>query len=237
MSGPPISGRQLKIAELIAAGYSNRDIAHELKVSEQVVKNEVHALFDKLGVWNRVELANYFSNGSASDSARLRIEQDRLEELRRKKILDSGAEQIFDELASVAANVFDVPIALVGFADSNRIWFKSCIGLSVPEVPREITLCRHTIQQSEVFIVSDALADQRFMCNPLVTAEPQLRFYAAAPILTEDGYAIGVVCVVDRVPRFPTPAQTAILRSLAKVASQQLEMKSRLIDLSSHGAA
>ena len=231
MIATPISGRQLKIAELIASGYSNRDIAQELKLTEQVVKNVVHALFDKLGVWNRVELANYFSNGSVPESARLRIERDRINELRRQKILDSSGERIFDELASVAANVFEVPIALVAFADSGRIWFKSCVGLSVSEVPREITLCHHTIQQSKVFIVNDALKDQRFMCSPLVTADPQVRFYAAAPILTENGYALGVVCVVDRVPRCPTPAQTAILQSLARLASEQLEMRCRLIDL------
>lgn len=230
MSAPPLSSRQSKIAELVGRGYSNRDIAQELKLTEQIVKNVVHALFDKFGVWNRVELANYLANGSTSESARARIERDRINELRRLQILDSSAERIFDELASVAANVFEVPIALVAFADSARIWFKSCVGLTVSEVPREITLCHHTIQQSKVFVVGDALNDQRFMCSPLVTADPQVRFYAAAPILTEDGYAMGVVCVVDRVPRCPTSAQTTILQSLAKLASEQLEMRRRLMD-------
>ena len=230
---PALSDRELKIAALIAEGYSNRDIANQLKLTEQIVKNVVHSLFDRLGVWNRVELANYFSQGNSSEaieSALRRIEQDRVNALRRQKILDTSAEQMFDELASLAANIFGVPIALVAFADSRRIWFKSCIGLNASEVPREITLCHHTIQQSKVFLVSDALYDERFMCSPLVTADPKVRFYAAAPILTEDGYALGVVCIVDRVPRQLTQAQLATLQSLARLASKQLEMRRQLID-------
>ena len=233
VSTPALSDRQLKIAALVAEGYSNRDIAKELKLTEQIVKNVVHSLFDRLGVWNRVELANYFSEGSSSgeiESARGRIERDRIAELRRLSILDTGAERIFDELASLAARIFEVPIALVGFADSARIWFKSCIGLSASEVPREITLCHYTIQQSKVFVVSDALEDARFMCSPLVTTDPKVRFYAAAPILTDDGYALGVVCIVDRIPRRLNEFQLTILQSLARIAVEQLEMRRQLAE-------
>lgn len=233
VSIPALPDRELKIAALVAQGYSNRDIAKELGLTEQIVKNLVHSLFDRLGVWNRVELANYFSQGSsfeAIQSALRRIEQDRVNELRRQKILDTSAEQMFDELASLAANIFAVPIALVAFADSHRIWFKSCVGLNASEVPREITLCHHTIRQSKVFVVSDALEDSRFMCSPLVTTDPKVRFYAAAPILTEDGYALGVVCIVDRVPRQLTEVQLATLQSLARLASNQLEMRRQLIE-------
>jgi len=230
---PRLSDRQSKIAFLVAEGYSNRDIAKELNLSEQIVKNVVHSLFDRLGVWNRVELANYFSEESSSgatEAARRRIERDRVAEVRRLKILDTSAERIFDELASLAARIFAVPIALVGFADPQRIWFKSCIGLSASEAPREITLCHHTIQQSKVFVVSDALEDARFMCSPLVTTDPKVRFYAAAPILTDDGYALGVVCIVDRVPRRLDDFQLAILQSLARLALEHLDMRRQLVE-------
>lgn len=231
MSSPSFSDRQLKVGKLISAGYSNRDISQELNLSEQGVKNCVHALFDKLGLWNRVELANYFSKASAAAGAALeRIEQDRLTELRKYKILDTGTERMFDELAVLAACIFKVPIALVAFADTDRIWFKSSIGLTASEVPREITLCHHTIRQSGVFVVSDALNDLRFMCSPLVTADPKVRFYAAAPILTDDGYALGVVCIVDRIPRNLTKSEVAILESLAGLASGQLKLRRELMD-------
>ena len=233
VSTPRLSDRQLKIASLVAEGYSNRDIAKELNLNEQIVKNVVHSLFDRLGVWNRVELANYFSEGSSSgatETARKRIERDRVAELRRLNILDTSGERIFDELASLAAKIFAVPIALVGFADPQRIWFKSCTGLSASEAPREITLCHHTIQQSKVFVVSDASKDERFMCSPLVTTDPKVRFYAAAPILTHDGYALGVVCIVDRVPRQLDEFQLAILESLARLALEQLEMRRQLTE-------
>lgn len=231
--GLALSERQMKIASLVAAGYSNRDIAQELGLGEQIVKNVVHSLFDRLGVWNRVELANYFSAAGTTDAsgpARQRIERDRVAAVRRLQILDTGTERIFDEVASLAANIFAVPIALVAFADPRRIWFKSCIGLDASEVPREITICHHTIQQSKVFVVNDALTDGRFKCSPLVTADPKVRFYAAAPILTEEGYALGVVCIVDRVPRQLSPSQISILESLARLVVEQLEMRRQLLE-------
>lgn len=155
---------------------------------------------------------------------------DRVSTLRKLKILDTSAERMFDELALLAARIFEVPIALVAFADPERIWFKSCTGLTASEVPREITLYHHTIQQSKVFVVSDALEDSRFMCSPLVTDEPKVRFYAAAPILTDEGYALGVVCIVDRVPRRLNESQIAVLESLARLAIEQLEMRRQLLE-------
>lgn len=133
MSIPALSDRELKIAAFVAKGYSDRDKTEELELTEQIVKNVVHSLFERLGVRNRVELANYFCQGSSSEAIETalgRIEQQRVRELRRQKILDISAEQIFNELASRAASIFGIPIALVAFADSHRIWFKSCIGLS-----------------------------------------------------------------------------------------------------------
>lgn len=232
MSPRPLSSRQLKVASLVAEGYSNRDIANELNLTEQIIKNVVHSLFDRFGVWNWVELANYFSEGSSSvaiKSARRRIEEDRISYIRDLKILDTRAERIFDELASLAARMFEVPIAVIALADSDRIWFKSCIGLDVSEVPREITLCHRTIQQSKVFVVSDTLQDARLACSPLVTTAPKVRFYAAAPILTDDGHGLGTVCIIDRVPRRLNELQLAILQSLARLAAEQMEMRRQLV--------
>lgn len=222
-----LSERQLRVAELAARGDSNREIASELKVTEQVVKNVLHSVFDSLGIWNRVELANRFLNGESLADSQRRIEAERLAELRRQQILDTKAEQFFDELAQMAVTVFDVPVALVALVDSKRVWFKSNIGLSVSEVPRELSLCHHTIQQSQLFSVSYAPEDPCYACNPLLT-ELGVRFYAAAPILTDDGYAIGVVCIVDRAPRHFEAAQLSVLTSLARLALHQIQLRREL---------
>lgn len=226
--------RQLRVAERAAQGYSNREIASELAVTEQVVKNILHSVFDHLGIWNRVELANRFLQGESLTESQRRIEAERLAEVHRQQILDTQAEQFFDELAKLAATIFDVPVAVVDLVDSTRVWFKSNIGLSVSEVPRELTICHHAIQQSRVFSVSDAFEDPRFKCNPLLE-RVGVRFYAAAPILTDDGYALGVVCVVDRVPRQFGENQLSVLTSLARMALQQIELRREL--LSAHSAA
>lgn len=225
-----LSDRQLQVAQLAASGLSNREIASDMQLTEQIVKNTLHSVFDKLGIWNRVELANYFlrEEGPSREISLRRIEAERLSVLEGCQILDSKAEGMFDELANIAATVFDVPIALVAFADPNRIWFKSNVGLKVSEVPREVTICHHTIQQSTVLVVSDALKDSRFVCNPLVKAVG-LRFYAAAPIL-KDGYALGVVCIVDRKPREFSKSQLTILQSLATLAAELIDLRQKLFD-------
>ena len=228
--GSRLSSRQLQVATLAAQGYSNREIAGELRLSLQVTKNTLHAIFDKLGIWNRVELANRFSrqkppaqrDGQQSLAC---IEAQRLAELERRNILDSRREKVFDEIAALAAAIFEVPMALVAFIDSNRVWFKASVGLSATQVPRELTICQHTIRRSKVNLVADSRCAGPFMCNPAME-QFGLRFYAAAPILTEDGYALGVVCVVDRKPRAFTQAKLAALQSLARVA--MLELDSRL---------
>lgn len=159
-----------------------------------------------------------------------RIERQRLAELRRLMILDTKEECIFDELTALAAKIFDVPIALIVLVDSSRVWFKSNFGLEASEYPREISICHHTIQQSKVLVVSNAVEDGRFNCSPLITDDPKVRFYAAAPILTSDGYALGVVCIVDRKPRQFTEAQLAVLESLARLALQQMELRRELLE-------
>lgn len=231
---PQLSERQLQVAQLAANGYSNREIGSKLNLTEQIVKNVVHSVFDKLGIWNRVELANRFLKDRPTEvveQVQRRIEAERLIELRRRQILDTKAEQAFDELTKVAVRVFNVPIALVALMDAKRLWFKSNIGLEVSQVPRELTICHHTIQQSQVLALWNAPEDLRFVCNPLVQ-EVGVRFYAAAPILTDDGYPLGVVCIVDRIPRQFDTAQLSVLTSLARLALQHIELRLELLEKS-----
>lgn len=228
--------RELRIAKLAALGYSNREIAADLETNEQIVKNVLHSVFDKLGVWNRVELAARFSGDPERlETSLQRIETERLEELRRCHILDSASEEVFDRLTRLAVAIFDVPICLVALVDSDRVWFKSNIGLEVSEVPRKLAICRLTVRQSRVLVVTDAAQDSRFACNPMIR-DFGVRFYAATPILTGDGYALGVVCIVDRIPRLFTTAQLSVLESIASLALQQIELRRKLAEKPSLGA-
>lgn len=232
MNAPDLSRRDLSVAALLAHGYSNRDIATELKLTEQIVKNVVHSLFDKLGLWNRVELARYFSgvNGSGKfEQVRQRIDADRVRAVRVLEILDTKIERTFEEVATLASTVCGTPIALVSLADSKRHWFKAKIGIVLSEASRDISFCEYTIQQSGFWVVPDALEDPRFAQHPFVTSEPNIRFYAGAPILTEEGYALGSVCVIDHVPRELSESQLAALQSLARLALQQMELRRELL--------
>ena len=115
-------------------------------------------------------------------------------------ILDSDFEESFDRVTRIAANVFNVPIALVSIVDGTRQWFKSAVGLAVRETSRDISFCTHAILGSEVFVVPDASLDPKFSANPLVIGDPNIRFYAGAPLINPNGYMLGTMCVIDRIP-------------------------------------
>ncbi|GAB4391766.1 MAG: GAF domain-containing sensor histidine kinase [Kiloniellaceae bacterium] len=152
-------------------------------------------------------------------------EEERLAALRSYGILDTPPEPVFDRISSVAAAVFNAPIALVSLVDRERQWFKAAHGLDVQQTSRRGSFCAHAIVDVPVLVVPDAAKDPRFAENPLVIGEPYIRFYAGAPMVTSEGFRIGTLCVIDTVPRADSvgPKQVAILRDLAAVAVHQVE--------------
>ena len=152
-------------------------------------------------------------------------EEKRLEKLRQYQILDTAAEQVFDDITHLASDVCKTPISLLTFIDQNRQWFKSNVGLPISETRRDIAFCSHAILEPDIFIVPDTLADERFAQNPLVTHDPSIRFYAGMPLITKEGYALGTLCVIDRVPRELTPDQINKIRTLAQGVIMLLEMR------------
>lgn len=155
-------------------------------------------------------------------------EQDRIEDLLNLDILDTEPEPEFDRITRLAAFAMRAPVAVVTLVDKDRQWFKSCFGLDVTETPRDIAFCAHTIMSDELLIVPDATKDPRFSNNPLVTEEPNVRFYAGAPIVSENGFRLGSVCVVDFEPHpMPDPEALQALRDLADLAAEAIILRAR----------
>lgn len=149
-------------------------------------------------------------------------EATRLESLRALQVLDTDAEERFDRLTRLAQRMFNVPIALVSLVDTDRQWFKSAAGLDAPETPRDISFCGHAILGDEVFTVNDATKDLRFSDNPLVTDDPNIRFYAGCPLKALDGSKLGTLCLIDRKPRQMSQDDIEALQDLAGMAEKEL---------------
>lgn len=152
-------------------------------------------------------------------------EEERLEVLRRYELLDTSAEQSFDDIAHLASTICGTPISLITFVDADRQWFKAKIGLDTSETPREHAFCAHTLATNRLMVVEDATADPRFADNPLVTSDPHIRFYAGAPLIDSEGFGLGSLCVIDRTPRQLTAEQQHALTALARQVVAQCEFR------------
>ncbi len=148
-------------------------------------------------------------------------ESARLETLRSLGVLDTPPEERFDRLTRMAKRLFDVPIALVSIVDENRQWFKSCVGLGASETPRDISFCGHAILGDELFIIPNAVEDERFADNPLVADEPHIRFYAGCPLRAPDGQKLGTLCIIDREPKNFGANDLEALVDLASMAERE----------------
>lgn len=187
----------------------------------------------------------YQSNGSVttvnpansiSDSAQGTVhlsasETARLKALSMYNIIDTAAEPAFEEIVHLAAQICQTPVALISLLEENRQWFKAKVGLNINETGRDIAFCNHTIQSDDLFVVPDALQDERFKNNPLVTGDPNIRFYAGMPIKTPDGHNIGTLCVIDTVARELDDNQRELLETLTHSVLHLLELRKNTLQV------
>ena len=145
--------------------------------------------------------------------------------LRSYDLLDTPPEQSFDDFALIASQICGTPIAAITLVDEHRQWFKARVGLTASETPREQAFCAHTIMTKDLMMVEDATKDPRFSANPLVTSDPNIRFYAGAPLVDNKGYGLGALCVIDRKPRQLTAQQKTSLEALARQVVAQFEFR------------
>lgn len=152
-------------------------------------------------------------------------EEARLQELKSLDLLDTQSEQAFDEIVKLASYITGCPISLISLIDSDRQWFKAKVGLAASQTHRDISFCGHTIESDNIFIIENALEDDRFKDNPLVTLDPSIRFYAGQPLITKNGFRIGTLCAIDRIPKKLTDEQKDLLASLGRQASYLIEKR------------
>jgi len=157
-------------------------------------------------------------------------EPSRVATLHRYSILDSLSEPEFDDASTLAAILCGTPVSLVSLIDQDRQWFKAKVGIDLTETPRSQSFCAYTLATARTLVVPDAQLDPRFADNPLVTGDPNIRFYAGAPITAPNGHIIGSVCVVDTKPRSITPFQIIGLESLARQVMALIEARYNLIE-------
>lgn len=171
-------------------------------------------------------------------------EKQRLNALYNYHILNSVADIAFNEVVELTAEVCAAPIALITLVDESRQWFKAKVGLDIEQTERSIAFCAHAILKNNILVVNDTLDDERFFDNPLVTKFPFIRFYAGAPLITDEGCGLGTLCVIDQRPRQLEISQLkalSVLRThvmtLLKMRKQAFELKSLNEELDAFSAA
>ena len=152
-------------------------------------------------------------------------EVERMNELYKYELLDTLYEDEFQDIVLLASRICNVPISLITLVDMNRQWFKAKLGLDARETARNISFCGHAINQDDLFEVEDAVADERFYDNPLVTGDPKIRYYAGMPLITDAGYKIGTLCVIDRIPRQLDEEQTFAMTILSRQVIKLFELR------------
>jgi adenylate cyclase len=159
-------------------------------------------------------------------------ESQRLAALRALEILDTAPEIAYDEIAALAAQICGCPVAYISFIDDDRRWLKAKYGLpiDVVEAPRETAVCSTTICGIDVLVVPDMTQDPRFDRSPMVVGDPRCRFYCGMPLITDEGYALGTLCVMDFEPRQVTFEQIESMRRLSRQVLAQLELRRKLIE-------
>jgi diguanylate cyclase (GGDEF)-like protein len=159
-------------------------------------------------------------------------ETSRLKALQEYKVMDTLPEQAYDNFTRLASMICNTPIALITLLDDQRQWFKSNVGFERSEIPREDAFCNHAITAPDnIMVVNDATRDERFTNNPLVTAEPNIRFYAGVPLVTSNGEALGTICVIDTKPRGITQDQVDALQVLSREVMGQFELRRSIVTL------
>lgn len=153
-------------------------------------------------------------------------EPERLHALDQYQIMDTEDESCFNDLVQLAANICNAPISIISLLDDKRSWFKSAHGVGCgAEVDRKYSICSHAILHPDILIIEDTQLDERFIDNPTLTGDLNVRFYAGAPLKTSDGHLLGTLCVLDSTPRTLEPKQIDALRTLAKQVMAHLELR------------
>ena len=156
-------------------------------------------------------------------AARPENESSRVANLREYQILDTDPDPAFDDLVKTASAVAEMPISLINLVDEHRAWFKAKRGIEIDGTSRDLSFCSHAILADAPTIVEDTTSDVRFSDHPLVIRAPNIRFYAGFPLVSKEGYVLGALCVIDRVPRKLTTKQIEVLQLLAKLAVSLIE--------------
>ncbi|HYF04392.1 MAG TPA: GAF domain-containing protein, partial [Patescibacteria group bacterium] len=158
-------------------------------------------------------------------------EKQRLQALQRYNVLDTSAEEQFNKIALLVAKIFNMPIVLISFVDSERVFFKANIGMgNTKETSRGVSLCALAVLDENVTVFDNPQSEPCLMANPLVTGEFGLQFYAGAPIQTRDGFNIGTLCLVDKKKRYINKDQQKILKDFAAIVMDMLEYRAALLE-------